>query len=295
MLGNEHGIERAASGCGIASCGVVGGGTMGLGIAHVLLDAGVAVRLVEADEALAGAARAKLAENLRRAEERGRLVRDPAQCLAQFSAGADLAALSSVELAIEAVPETVALKVAVLSALEAVLSPSAPIATNTSSLSLGELATALRDPSRLVGLHFFNPVPASALVEVVVAPLTADWVTAAAHRLAAGLGKQTIEVHDAPGFATSRLGVALGLEAIRMVEQGVATSESIDQAMVLGYRHPVGPLRLTDLVGLDVRLDIAQYLFDRLGERFAPPELLRAMVADGALGKKAGRGFYVWD
>jgi 3-hydroxybutyryl-CoA dehydrogenase len=150
-------------------------------------------------------------------------------------------------------------------------------------------------PDRFAGLHFFNPVWAMALLEVVVGPATAEETTAAAVALAGRLGKDPIVVRDMPGFATSRLGVTLGLEAVRMVADGVASPADIDKAMVLGYRHPVGPLELTDIVGLDVRLDIAKTLQAAYGDRFAPPPLLESMVADGRLGKKSGQGFYRWE
>jgi 3-hydroxybutyryl-CoA dehydrogenase len=170
-----------------------------------------------------------------------------------------------------------------------------PIASNTSSLSIDELAASLRFPQRFLGLHFFNPVPASELVEIVVGASTDRAVVADAQDWVLGLGKTPVTVKDSPGFASSRLGVAIGLEAIRMLEEGVASAEDIDAAMVLGYRFPVGPLRLTDIVGLDVRLGIAEYLHSQLGERFAPPQLLRDKVAAGELGRKTGSGFFRWD
>jgi 3-hydroxybutyryl-CoA dehydrogenase len=193
------------------------------------------------------------------------------------------------------VPERADLKVAVLAAAESALGPDAVLATNTSSLSVTELAAALRRPARFLGLHFFNPVPASRLVEVVVAPETAPEVVATARTWVRALGKTDVVVRDSPGFASSRLGVLLGLEAIRMLEEGVADAEAIDTAMELGYRHPMGPLRSTDLVGLDVRLAIAEYLASTLGDRFTPPQLLRDKVAAGELGRKTGRGFHTYD
>jgi 3-hydroxybutyryl-CoA dehydrogenase len=168
------------------------------------------------------------------------------------------------------------------------------VGTNTSSLPVGELALAVPEPSRFLGMHFFNPVPASRLVEVVVGPATAPEVVDRVVGWVGRLGKAAVVVQDSPGFASSRLGLALGLEAIRMVEQGVASPADIDTAMELGYKHPTGPLRLTDLVGLDVRLGIAEHLARTLGERFAPPQLLRDMVARGELGRKSGQGFYSW-
>jgi len=196
------------------------------------------------------------------------------------------------DVVVEAVPERLDLKREVLAAAEA-LGP-ALLGTNTSSIPIRELAVGLTRPERLVGLHFFNPVWAMKLLEVVVGPATAADTTAAAVALAGRLGKDPVTVRDLPGFATSRLGIALGLEAIRMVEDGVATPADIDKAMVLGYRHPMGPLELTDVVGLDVRLDIARGLQAAYGDRYAPPALLERMVAEGRLGKKSGQGFYTW-
>lgn len=190
-------------------------------------------------------------------------------------------------------PERLDLKRTVLRDAAA-LSP-ALLASNTSSIAIGELAAGLDAPERFLGLHFFNPVWAMALLEIVVGPATAEETTAAAVALAGRLGKDPVVVRDLPGFATSRLGVTLGLEAIRMVADQVASPADIDKAMVLGYRHPIGPLELTDLVGLDVRLDIARTLQAAYGDRFAPPELLVEMVAAGRLGKKSGHGFYHWD
>jgi 3-hydroxybutyryl-CoA dehydrogenase len=181
-----------------------------------------------------------------------------------------------------------------LAAVEATVDSSTPIATNTSSLSIDELAMALERPERFCGLHFFNPVPASELVEIVVGSRTSPSLVTEAGAWVSALGKTPIVVRDSPGFASSRLGVALGLEAVRMVAEGVASAEDIDTAMTLGYKHAVGPLRLTDLVGLDVRLGIAEYLASKLGERFEAPALLREMVARGELGRKTGRGFYEW-
>ncbi|MBV1859904.1 MAG: 3-hydroxyacyl-CoA dehydrogenase family protein, partial [Nannocystaceae bacterium] len=170
------------------------------------------------------------------------------------------------------------------------------LGTNTSSLSIESIASALPDPSRVIGLHFFNPVHIMKLLEIIVGPKTDPDVYAAAAAFGERIGKQTIKISDSPGFATSRLGLVIGLEAIRMVEQGVGSPEDIDKAMTLGYGFPMGPLRLTDLVGLDVRLHIAEYLSEKLedGTHFKPPALLREMVAAGTLGKKSGQGFYSW-
>ncbi|WP_041794792.1 3-hydroxyacyl-CoA dehydrogenase family protein [Modestobacter italicus] len=274
--------------------GVIGGGRMGSGIAQAFLLAGARVEVVEAGDEAADAARGRIADGLEESARRGKLAGD--------DVGGTFARLSLVDraaelspgtgLVVEAVPERADLKVAVLTAAESALGPDAVLATNTSSLSVTELAAALQRPARFLGLHFFNPVPASKLVEVVVAPETADDVVLAARGWVRALGKTDVVVKDSPGFASSRLGVLLGLEAIRMLEEGVADAEAIDTAMELGYRHPMGPLRSTDLVGLDVRLAIAEYLAGTLGERFTPPQLLRDKVAAGELGRKTGRGFH---
>lgn len=275
---------------------VIGGGRMGAGIAQVFATIGSDVVVAEGGAEAADAARARIASGLRRAAERGSLGgSSPEDVLSRVRLVDDVAELpAGAVLVVEAVPEHVDLKVQVLTAAEIVVGPSAVLATNTSSLSITGLADALRRPERFIGMHFFNPVPPSKLVELVVGPSTADDVRAAALRWVDALGKTAVVVRDSPGFATSRLGVLLGLEAIRMLEEGVADAESIDRAMELGYRHPMGPLRSTDLVGLDVRLAIADYLSTTLGERFTPPQLLRDKVARGELGRKTGRGFYTW-
>ncbi|MGV9765153.1 3-hydroxyacyl-CoA dehydrogenase family protein [Micromonospora tulbaghiae] len=273
---------------------VVGAGTMGLGIAYVAAGAGYAVELVEVDPARGAEAVRRLGELWDRGVQRGKLTEEAATAnrervtlragLAEVAEGADVI--------VEAVPERLDLKRAVLR--EAESRRPALLGSNTSSIAIAELAAGLDRPADFVGLHFFNPVWAMALLEVVVGPATAPRTTEAAVALAARLGKDPVVVRDMPGFATSRLGVTLGLEAIRMVADEVAGPADIDKAMVLGYRHPIGPLELTDLVGLDVRLDIARTLQAAYGDRFAPPPLLVEMVAAGKLGKKSGQGFYTW-
>ncbi|MEW2376991.1 3-hydroxyacyl-CoA dehydrogenase family protein [Micromonospora sp. NPDC047812] len=274
---------------------VVGAGTMGLGIAYVAAGAGHAVELVEVDRARGAAAVERLGELWDKAVARGKLDADRAatnrERVTLRSGLAEVAEEPAV--VVEAVPERPDLKRAVLREAEA-LRP-ALLGSNTSSIPIAALAEGLARPERFLGLHFFNPVWAMALLEVVVGPATAEETTAAAVALAGRLGKDPVVVRDMPGFATSRLGVTLGLEAIRMVADGVASPADIDKAMVLGYRHPVGPLELTDLVGLDVRLDIARTLQAAYGDRFAPPPLLEEMVAAGRLGKKSGQGFYRWE
>ncbi|MBV9026784.1 MAG: 3-hydroxyacyl-CoA dehydrogenase family protein [Streptomycetaceae bacterium] len=275
--------------------GVIGGGRMGAGIAQSFAAAGSSVTVVESDEAAAAAALERIESALRRAAERGKLAGPPEQVLARIETVDSVDRLSpDAELVVEAVPEDAALKASLLTAVEERVGEATVLATNTSSLSVTELAAPLSRPARFLGMHFFNPVPASELVELVIAPETAEETVRSAMAWTHALGKTDVVIKDSPGFASSRLGVALGLEAIRMVEEGVATPKAIDDAMRLGYRHPMGPLRLTDLVGLDVRLAIAEYLHSRLGERFTPPRLLREKVARGELGRKTGQGFYTW-
>ncbi|GCE42856.1 3-hydroxybutyryl-CoA dehydrogenase [Rhodococcus wratislaviensis] len=274
--------------------GVVGGGRMGAGIAQVFATLGSTVTIAESGDRQAALQR--VSDGLDRAHERGKLGdADPATILGRVSTVEAPDALPpALDLVVEAVPELVDLKLGVLALVEKTVSPATVIATNTSSISIAELGAALNDPARLIGMHFFNPVPASTLVEIVRAPATDAGVVEKVREWVSLLGKTEVLVNDSPGFATSRLGVCLGLEAIRMLEEGVADAESIDRAMELGYRHPMGPLRSTDLVGLDVRLAIAEHLAKTLGERFAPPALLREKVARGELGRKTGQGFYTW-
>lgn len=274
--------------------GVIGGGRMGAGIAQVFASLGGAVTIAESGDT--AAALQRVSAGLDRAHERGKLDdQDPATVLARVSTVDAVTSLPpSLDLIVEAVPEIAALKVEVLAAAETVAGESTVIASNTSSMSIAELGAALTDPGRFIGMHFFNPVPASLLVEIVRAPQTRPEVVDSVRAWVSMLGKAEVLVNDSPGFATSRLGVGLGLEAIRMLEEGVADAESIDRAMELGYRHPMGPLRSTDLVGLDVRLAIAEHLASTLGDRFAPPALLREKVARGELGRKTGQGFHTW-
>jgi 3-hydroxybutyryl-CoA dehydrogenase len=272
---------------------VVGGGTMGAGIAHVLLAAGSRVTVAEATAERASAAREAVAASLRKAQDRGKLARTADELLAHLSIVDTLASLPpGAELVVEAVPEDVGLKRRILGEAAATCQK-AVLASNTSSLSITALAEGLPG-ERVVGMHFFNPVPVQALVELVTHEGLAADTLATVRGYAEALGKTVIVVRDSPGFATSRLGVAVGLEAIRMVEEDVASPEDIDTGMRLGYGWPMGPLRLTDLVGLDVRLSIAEHLARELGPRFTPPDLLREKVARGELGRKTGQGFFDW-
>jgi 3-hydroxybutyryl-CoA dehydrogenase len=274
--------------------GVLGGGRMGAGIAHAFLINGATVVVVERDDDAAAGARARVTDAVAKSASRGALDGAPEDVLARFSTSTDYSAFAGCGLVVEAVPEDFELKVSALKAVEEQLLPGAFLASNTSSLSVTDLAAQLQRPASFVGLHFFNPVPASTLIEVVVAKETSPELAAAAKGWTEALGKTAVVVNDAPGFASSRLGVAIALEAMRMVEEGVASAEDIDAAMVLGYKHPTGPLKTTDIVGLDVRLGIAEYLHSTLGERFAPPQILRDKVARGELGRKTGKGFFEW-
>lgn len=277
-----------------AAISVVGGGRMGVGIAHAVLLAGSRVTILERDEASAGRARAALEVAVRASIARATTARSFAELTAASAVTTSAEKLAGSGLVIEAVPEDLGLKTATLRRIEAHVAPGAWIASNTSSLSIDALADALEHPGRLLGLHFFNPVPSSTLVEIVLGARTLPSGADIARGWVSAIGKTPIVVRDSPGFASSRLGVVMALEAIRMLEEGVASAEDIDTAMVLGYKFPVGPLRLTDLVGLDVRLGIAEYLHELLGERFAPPALLREKVAAGHLGRKTGQGFFAW-
>jgi 3-hydroxybutyryl-CoA dehydrogenase len=275
--------------------GVLGGGRMGAGIAHAFLIKGARVVIVERDQASAQSALDRVTSSVSQSLERGSVEGTAKGLMSLFSVSVDRSVLEGCQLVIEALPEDLRLKVASLQEVEKHLNSGAVLATNTSSLSVSELAEQLTRPKDFIGLHFFNPVPASTLIEVVVGSGTAPELVARARDWVQALGKTAIVVNDAPGFASSRLGVALALEAMRMVEEGVAEPHDIDTAMILGYKHPTGPLRTTDVVGLDVRLGIAEYLYEKLGDRFAPPQILRDKVARGELGRKTGKGFFTWD
>lgn len=270
---------------------------MGRGIAGLCALCGFDTAIFEQDREARGRLRDSIEASWRRAAAQGKL---PAERVE--TAGGRLRILERLEeetgadLAIEAVPESLALKERVFESLDRLCPPEAVLASNTSSLSIAKLAGATRRPDRVVGVHFFNPVAAMPLVEVVSGPETSRETEEKAVAFARQLGKQTIRVADSPGFATSRLGLALGLEAMRMVEEGVASPGDLDRAMELGYGHRMGPLKTSDLVGLDVRLSIAETLASRLSEeRFRPPEILRKLVAGGRTGKKSGRGFFQWE
>ena len=268
--------------------GVLGGGRMGAGIAHSFLAAGAEVTVVDINDEAVAAAHERISNDVDGSLKRG-AEGTREEWLERLTVTTDAGAFAGLPLVVEAVPESMDLKVSSFKKI-ADASPEAVIATNTSSLSVSDLA--LTVDNDVIGLHFFNPVPASKLVEIVVADSTPEPLVDEARGWVEALGKTPIVVKDAPGFASSRLGVVIALEAIRMVEEGVASAQDIDNAMVLGYKFPVGPLALTDIVGLDVRLGIAEYLSSTLGDRFAPPQLMRDMVERGELGRKSGKGFY---
>ena len=280
----------------IETIAVIGAGTMGHGIAQVAAANGFRVLLNDVDrEALARGVRA-IEGNLAKGIQLAKLTEDDRDRTLQHIHGSTkLEDCAAADLVIEAAPEKLELKQNILRLLENVSGHPFIFASNTSSLSISEIAAQSRRPEAVVGMHFFNPVHIMRLVEIVVGKHTSDGTVQTVTEVGRKMRKEPIVVKDVPGFASSRLGVALGLEAMRMVEQGVASPRDIDTAMELGYNHPMGPLKLTDLVGLDVRLSIAEYLHRELGsETFRPPEVLRRMVSEGKLGKKTGQGFYDW-
>ncbi len=275
---------------------VIGSGVMGRGIAQVVAAAGIATRLCDVDLSVVERAIQQIGASLARRVSKGKLDEQEREAiLSRVSPVGDVAeAAEDAKLIIEAVPEDMDLKVRVLATARDAAPAQAVLGSNTSSLSITELGGRLDAGQRTIGMHFFNPAPAMPLLELVKGMHTSATTVTRCQTLAARLGKASILVHDSPGFATSRLGVAIGAEAIRMLEAGVASVQDIDRAMELGYRHPMGPLKLSDLVGLDVRLAILDHLHKEVGEQFRPPQLLRRMVRAGWLGKKTGRGFYRW-
>jgi 3-hydroxybutyryl-CoA dehydrogenase len=276
---------------------VIGAGTMGHGIAHVAATAGYDVTLQDISPEALERGLTAIRSNLQKGVDRDKVTpeqRDAA--LDRLATETDLAqAVKNADLVVEAVPESMELKRSILEQVDRAAPEHALLASNTSSLPVGRIAEATQRPQNVVGMHFFNPVHLMPLLEIVRAERTSEQSVTLAREIATRLGKEPIVVRDSPGFASSRLGLVLGLEAMRMFEQQVASAEDIDKAMTLGYRHPMGPLRLTDLVGLDVRLAIAKHLHSELGsEAFRPPQILEQMVAEGKLGKKSGSGFYEW-
>jgi 3-hydroxybutyryl-CoA dehydrogenase len=280
----------------IQTAAVIGAGTMGHGIAQILAMTGIKTRLYDIDATGIESALAKVAANLEKGVARGKVTDEAAIAgRALLSGTTDLdGAIDGVDVVIEAIPERMNLKTDLFAKLGEALGPEVLLATNTSSLPIGEIAAAAKHPERVTGMHFFNPVHIMKLVEVVRTKYSSEEAIETSMELSRKLGKEPILVKDSPGFASSRLGLVIGLEAMRMVEAGVASAEDIDKAMTLGYGFPMGPLKLTDLVGLDVRLSIAEYLAGEIGEHFTPPAILRDKVAAGELGKKSGKGFYDW-
>ncbi len=281
----------------IRTVAVLGAGTMGHGIAQSAAQAGYSVRLHDVERGALQRARERIEASLQRLLEKGRLHESERQATLERIVEAPTLrdALQGADVVIEAAPERMDLKLSLFARIDELAPRGALLATNTSSLSVTEIAAATSRPQDVVGLHFFNPVPVMKLLEVVRGIRSTPESIERAVTFGRALGKEPIVVRDWPGFATSRLGIALCAEAVRMVEQGVASPEDIDKAMKLGYRHPMGPLELTDLVGLDVRLAIMEHLHRELGEAFRPPALLRQMVRAGKLGRKSGEGFYRYD
>jgi 3-hydroxybutyryl-CoA dehydrogenase len=277
--------------------GVLGAGTMGHGIAQVAAAADYDVIIRDVDDESLTRGRQAIERNLAKGVQLGKVLEeDRDRTLARIKTTTRLEDIAPADLVIEAAPENLDLKQSLVRESEANTSEKCIWATNTSSLSITEIARAATRPEQVVGMHFFNPVHIMRLIEIVVGASTSEATVATVQAVAQQMKKEPIVVRDVPGFASSRLGITLGLEAMRMVEQGVASARDIDTAMELGYNHPMGPLRLTDLVGLDVRLSIAEYLHGQLGsEAFRPPEILRRMVSQGKLGKKSGEGFYKWN
>jgi 3-hydroxybutyryl-CoA dehydrogenase len=287
-LPRPHGFETVA---------VIGAGTMGRGIAQIAAQAGYATRLYDADDAALDRAFDAIDATLAKGVELGKVTaNEKSAALERIERATDVgAAAERAEIVIEAIPEDLDAKRDIFGLLDRRCGEETVLASNTSSLSIGALASATGRPERVIGIHFFNPVHIMRLVEVVVTPETNPEVREQVVSVVRSLGKEPIVVRDVPGFASSRLGIALGLEAMRMFEDGVASARDIDVAMELGYNHPMGPLKLTDLVGLDVRLAIAEHLARTIDEqRFAVPPILRELVAAGKLGRKTGEGFYIW-
>lgn len=276
---------------------VLGAGTMGHGIAQVCAFGGHKVVIRDIDENVLDTGLESIKSNLDGGIERGKVTEEERTAtLDRIDITTDLeAGVRDADVVIEAVPEDLDLKQDIFRDVEAIVTDNTIIASNTSSLSVTSIASVLTHPERAIGMHFFNPVHIMGLLEIVTAEQTSTGTKSRTLEIANSIDKTPIVVRDVPGFASSRLGVTLGVEAIRMVEQGVASAEDIDTAMTLGYNHPMGPLELTDLVGLDVRLDVLEYLTAELGERFRPPQLLKRMVRAGNLGRKTGKGFYVWE
>lgn len=278
----------------IETVGVVGCGLMGSGIAEVVARSGREVAFVETDDDLVAAGRARIERSLAKAAERGQVSTDERDAaLGRVRGSATLDDLADVDLVIEAATEDRRAKLAIFAHLDEVVRPEVVLASNTSSIPIVDLATATGRPDRVVGMHFFNPVPAMELIELIAAITTSEQTVELATAFGTSLGKRVVAVGDRAGFVANTLLIPFLCDAIRMVEEGYATAEDVDAVVTLGLRHPMGPLRLLDFIGLDTTLRIAEVLFEEFRDRrYAPPPLLRRMVAAGRLGKKSGRGFY---
>lgn len=276
---------------------VLGAGTMGHGIAQVAAQAENDVTIRDIDEDILEKGIEAITSNLEGGVERGKVSPDGKNAtLDRIKTTTSLSdAVTNADLIIEAVPEDIEIKQNTFEEIESSAPDDTVLASNTSSLSVTEIVSVLDRPERAIGLHFFNPVHIMNLVEIVIPEQSNKSTIETATDFVEDIEKEPVTVRDSAGFASSRLGVALGVEAIRMLETGVTGPRATDRAMELGYNHPMGPIELTDVVGLDVRLDILEYLHEELGERFRPPQLLRQKVRAGKLGKKTGEGFYVWE
>jgi 3-hydroxybutyryl-CoA dehydrogenase len=296
-VADEQSREGAAAGDGIATIAVLGGGTMGRGIAHVAALAGYETRLYDIEPEVLSKARDAIRRQVAKAVELGKVAAADAEAASERLAfhAALHEAVAGVQLVIEAVPESIAVKVETFRAVALHAPEPALFASNTSALSITEMAAASGRPDRFAGMHFFNPVHLMKLVEIVRGLETSEETLQAVAAVARRMGKETVLVNESPGFVTSRINALIGNEAFRMLEGGVASAADIDKALKLGLNHPMGPFEMVDLVGLDVRLSILEFLHRTLGEAYRPSNLLAQYVRAGRLGRKAGRGVYAYD
>lgn len=279
----------------VRTIAVVGAGTMGRGIAYAAVAGGFRTLLTDVSQDMLAQAESYVRETLQKAKEKGRWGGDPDEALTALTLVSRLEDAAAADLVIEAVPEDIRLKVEIFARLDKAAPPATILASNTSSLSISEMSAATTRGPRVLGMHFFNPVPRMRLIELVTTPETSEETLGTAEAVARQMGKETVRVKESPGFATSRINALIGNEAFRMLEEGVATAEDIDKALKLGLNHPMGPFEMVDLVGLDVRLEVLEYLHRRLGERFRPSRVLVEHVKAGRLGRKVGRGVYDYE